>query len=250
MGAALKRLLAEPGRLIRVFAVGQLCHPKVVELIGLRGGFDAVWLDQEHVGLTIPQIEEGARAARGGGPGQFRALERHRLRHGDASAGGRSGRDHGVDDPQHAAGGGRAALGSLPSRRRTRRQRHGRRWRLWQSAVGGIFRRANAETVVALQIEHADAVDEVETIAALPGLDFLFVGPADLSQSLGLPGEWNHPRMWAALERVARAAADNKVPWAVLPCDAAYARRCVEHGLSDAVAGDGYDFLPARGDGV
>jgi 2-keto-3-deoxy-L-rhamnonate aldolase RhmA len=92
------------------------------------------------------------------------------------------------------------------------------------------FRRANAETVVALQLAHADAVEEVETIAALPGLDFLFVGPADLSQSLGLPGDWNHPRMWKAVERVARAAADNKVPWAVLPCDAAYARRCVEMG--------------------
>jgi 2-keto-3-deoxy-L-rhamnonate aldolase RhmA len=92
------------------------------------------------------------------------------------------------------------------------------------------FRQANEETIVGLQIEHADAVAEVEAIAALPGLDFLFVGPADLSQSLGLPGEWNHPRMWTALERVARAAADHKVPWAVLPCDPAYARRCVDMG--------------------
>jgi 2-keto-3-deoxy-L-rhamnonate aldolase RhmA len=96
--------------------------------------------------------------------------------------------------------------------------------------AGEYFRRANEETIVGIQIEHADAVAEVEAIAALPGLDFLFVGPADLSQTLGLPGEWNHPRMWKALERVARAAADNKVPWAVLPSDPAYARQCVEMG--------------------
>src|SRR5436853_6690325 len=51
------------------------------------------------------------------------------------------------------------------------------------------FRRANADSVVGVQIEHIDAVEQVERIAALPDLDFLFVGPADLSQSLRLPGE-------------------------------------------------------------
>src|SRR5262249_28479676 len=65
-------------------------------------------------------------------------------------------------------------------------------------APGDYPRRANAETFVAVQIEHADAVEEVERIAAVPDLDLLFVGPADLSQSLGIPGEWEHPRVWQA----------------------------------------------------
>jgi 2-dehydro-3-deoxyglucarate aldolase/4-hydroxy-2-oxoheptanedioate aldolase len=90
--------------------------------------------------------------------------------------------------------------------------------------------KANAETIVAVQIEHIDAVEDVEGIAAVPDLDFLFIGPADLSQSMGLPGEWQHPRVWAAVERVARAARANRLPWAILPLDAAHARRCVELG--------------------
>ena len=52
----------------------------------------------------------------------------------------------------------------------------------------------------------------------------------DLSQSMGLLGQWEHPDMWKAVERVAKAAAANKVPWAILPRDAAHARRCVELG--------------------
>src|SRR6266404_8918111 len=63
MGARLKELLAQD-KLVRVFGMGQLCHPKLVEIIGMIGGFDAVWFDQEHVGLTIEQIESGSLAAR------------------------------------------------------------------------------------------------------------------------------------------------------------------------------------------
>src|SRR5260370_8923855 len=59
------------GRVLRVFALGQLCHPKLVELIAYHGGFDAIWLDQEHVGLTLPQIEDATRAARAAGLDSF-----------------------------------------------------------------------------------------------------------------------------------------------------------------------------------
>ncbi|MEI7446128.1 MAG: aldolase/citrate lyase family protein, partial [Burkholderiales bacterium] len=63
--------------------------------------------------------------------------------------------------------------------------------------VAEYFQKANAETFIAIQIEHKDAVEEVEQIAALPGVDVLFVGPADLSQSMGLVGAWDHPLIWA-----------------------------------------------------
>ena len=96
-----------------------------------------------------------------------------------------------------------------------------------QTAVTGrmpgaeYFRRANAESIVAVQIEHIEAVEDVERIAAVPDLDFLFIGPADLSQSMGIPGEWEHPRMWAAVDAHGRAASTNHMPWAILPRDAA-----------------------------
>src|SRR3954454_2559524 len=70
MSSRMKQLLAQD-QLVRVFGVGQLCSPKLVEMVGWLGGFDAVWLDQEHAGLSIPQIEEASRAARGVGLDSF-----------------------------------------------------------------------------------------------------------------------------------------------------------------------------------
>src|SRR5438132_213108 len=70
MAKRLKQALADC-KLTRVFCVGQLCAPKFVEIIGLQGGYDAIWLDQEHAGLSIQQIEDAARAARGVGLDSF-----------------------------------------------------------------------------------------------------------------------------------------------------------------------------------
>jgi 2-keto-3-deoxy-L-rhamnonate aldolase RhmA len=89
---------------------------------------------------------------------------------------------------------------------------------------------ANEETIVGVQIEHIDAVEIVEKIAAVPDVDFLFIGPADLSQSMGIAGEWEHPRLWQAIERVARVSAERNVPWAILPLSPEHARRCVSLG--------------------
>ena len=70
MTTSLKALLAQE-RVLRVCLLGQLCSAKLVEIIAWQGGYDAVWFDQEHVGLTIPQIEEAARAARATGLASF-----------------------------------------------------------------------------------------------------------------------------------------------------------------------------------
>ena len=51
-------------KLTTVFGMGQFCDPKYIEMVGLAGGWDGVWLDQEHTGLTIDQICHCTRAAR------------------------------------------------------------------------------------------------------------------------------------------------------------------------------------------
>jgi 2-keto-3-deoxy-L-rhamnonate aldolase RhmA len=229
MAVPLKALLGQ-GKLVRVFGLGQLCHPKLVEMVGFSGGFDAVWLDQEHVGLTIPQIEEAARAARASGLDSFVRLTATDyatvMRPLEAGAGGfmaamvRSARE--VEQILHWAKfhprGGRGVNGT------------GVDGRYGTMPAQDYFRKANAETVVGVQIEHADAVEDIERIAAVPDLDFLFIGPADLSQSLGVPMEWDNPKVWQAVERVARVAASRRLPWAILPLGLAHARRCVEMG--------------------
>ena len=70
----------------------------------------------------------------------------------------------------------------------------------------GALDRANGEVLGVVQIESARAVDQVEEIAALDGVDVLFVGPRDLSHDLGVPGDMGAPSYLAALDRVRGAA--------------------------------------------
>jgi 2-dehydro-3-deoxyglucarate aldolase/4-hydroxy-2-oxoheptanedioate aldolase len=58
-----------------------------------------------------------------------------------------------------------------------------------------------------VQVESASAVEQVEQVAALDGVDVLFVGPQDLSHNLGVPGDLQAPSYLAAVARV-RAAAE------------------------------------------
>jgi 4-hydroxy-2-oxoheptanedioate aldolase len=70
----------------------------------------------------------------------------------------------------------------------------------------GALTRAGAEVLGVVQIESASAVEEVERIAAIDGVDVLFVGPQDLSFNLGVPFALDSPAYLAALERVRGAA--------------------------------------------
>lgn len=66
-------------------------------------------------------------------------------------------------------------------------------------------RRANDETLLVVQIEHIDAVNNIEAILSVPGIDATFIGPYDLSMSMGRPGQITHPDVIAARERVLAA---------------------------------------------
>ena len=76
---------------------------------------------------------------------------------------------------------------------------------------------ANRETFVVVQIEEPSALDHVDEIAAVDGVDVLMFGPADFSVLSGIPGEFDHPLVQAAREKIARAAAAAGKHWAQ-PC--------------------------------
>jgi 2-dehydro-3-deoxyglucarate aldolase/4-hydroxy-2-oxoheptanedioate aldolase len=65
---------------------------------------------------------------------------------------------------------------------------------------------ANREQILIAQVETARGVEDVDSIAAVEGVDVLWVGQADLSNSLGIPGRYTHPAFLAAVDRVAGAA--------------------------------------------
>ncbi len=63
----------------------------------------------------------------------------------------------------------------------------------------------NRDAVFIPMIEHIDAVREVGNIAAMDGVDAIFIGPYDLSASLGLPGQFDHPEVASAIDKIVNA---------------------------------------------
>ena len=68
--------------------------------------------------------------------------------------------------------------------------------------VDEYLSQANETTFIAVQAESPEAIRNLESIAATPGVDAIFVGPADLSVSLGIPGQVTHPDEIEAIDRV------------------------------------------------
>lgn len=229
MGMRLKEALAK-NQLVKVFGLGQLCYPKIIEIIGFEGGYDAVWLDQEHAGLSIDQIENCTRAAKLVGLDSFVRL---------------TATDYATTMRPLEAGAGGIMAAQVRSATEAAQILHWSKFypeglrgvnssgidgRYGSMSMPDYFKKANAESFIAIQIEHIDAVNDVEKIAAVPGTDILFIGPADLTQSMGLVGDWQHPKLWEAIARVAKAAAAAKIHWAILPRDLEFAKRAVDLG--------------------
>jgi 2-dehydro-3-deoxyglucarate aldolase len=90
---------------------------------------------------------------------------------------------------------------------------------------------ANAQIATIVQIESAHALENVEQIAATPGIDCLFVGPADLSASLGHLGDTKHPEVQGAIARVAQAAQRAGVAAGIFALDSIGARQYRDAGF-------------------
>ncbi len=65
---------------------------------------------------------------------------------------------------------------------------------------------ANANTLIVVQVESTLSLESIDEILSVEGIDAVFVGPEDLSQSMGIPGEITHPRMLEAYQHVIDAA--------------------------------------------
>ncbi len=71
--------------------------------------------------------------------------------------------------------------------------------------LSSYLRNANADTLVGVQIETKEALENVEAIARVPGVDLLFVGPQDLTLSLGLLDDRTNPKVREAMRGVVEA---------------------------------------------
>jgi 4-hydroxy-2-oxoheptanedioate aldolase len=98
--------------------------------------------------------------------------------------------------------------------------------------VEGYFRHASEELCLIVQVEAQAALDELEAIAGVDGVDGVFIGPADLAASLGYPGEPNHPAVQSVIEDTIRRIRACGKPAGILSPDTAFAQRCIEVGTS------------------
>lgn len=103
---------------------------------------------------------------------------------------------------------------------------------------------ANDNLVIWAQIEHIDAVKNIEEIVRVPRLDGVMMGPCDLSGSLGKLGQTQHPQVLEAIERTLAAAKANSVP-AGMPCpsqpEAAF--QWVQKGMQFITLGGDQSYL-------
>lgn len=227
----LKERLAA-GERLNVFAVGRMFHPNVVHFLGASGEFDGMWIDVEHAGFTISEIESAVTAGRVYGLESFaripptdyatvtRCLESGASGVMAAQIGSAAQAEEFVSWAKfHPRG--RRGLNPL-----------GHDGRFGTEALSDFTARSNRDSFVAIQIETIGAVEEVDAIASIDGVDLLFVGPSDLSQAMGVVGDFTHPSCLEAIDRVAAACSQHGKHWGAVTPNPDYAALLIEKGCT------------------
>ena len=208
-GMRRSRVLAQlrAGKVVSSFKLN-LADARAVEIAAMSG-FDCIWLDMEHVPNDLAVVERGiwaakshdvdvmARVTRGSYSDYIRPLEMdasgimvpHIMSLADAQAVVRMTRFQPLGRRPVDGGNADGAYGSVE--------------------FTEYLRQANEQRFVAVQIEDPEPMDELDAIAAVPGIDMIFFGPGDFSHGIGAPGVWDHPRLLDARRRVAEAALAN-----------------------------------------
>lgn len=216
-------------------------HPVVAELLA-DAGFDFVTVDGEHSENTLSEIATCVRAIDGvdGAAPLVRVSSADRVEIRRVLDLGPAG----VIVPQSES-----LVEAEEALRATRyppagvRGVAGRRSSGYGRDLTADVRGEDPAALTILQIETAGALDDVEEIAALDGLDALFVGPADLSARLGAFGEFEGEQFREAIDRVVAAAEDAGVPVGTIAGTPDAVERRWDWGVDFVVAGDDLTYL-------
>lgn len=111
--------------------------------------------------------------------------------------------------------------------------------------------RANRELFVAVQIETASALEALDEILTIPGLDSLVLGPQDLSGALGWLGDVEHPTVVAAIQAVIdKTRASGRFVGAGMGTDVAYAAKMAQRGVQWLQVGGDFGYLVEAMDSI
>ncbi|HEU5423873.1 MAG TPA: aldolase/citrate lyase family protein [Nitrolancea sp.] len=203
---------------------------ETVEICGLAG-YDFVMIDAEHGPITPESAYHMVLAAEASGTTPlvrvWQNLQPVILRYMDTGAAGAMVPQ--VNSPEEAEAVVRAV----------KYHPHGRRGMAGVRAAGfglpqplrSYIEEANRETMVIVQVETLQTVEALPRILEVPGIDVLYVGPNDLSQSMGYPGQTDHPEVQAAIDRTIASARGHDVTLAMFVGSAEAARREIARGF-------------------
>lgn len=217
-------------------------HPAVAEIMAGEG-FDWIGVDLEHTAIDVAAFEAAARAVKGTGcdllarlPGCDESLAKRVL---DAGAAGIIVPS--VNTPELAR---RAvAIAKFPpdgvrGASLCRATDFGREFAAYFSAH-------NDRVIVVIMLEHIDAVARADEILATPGVDAALIGPYDLSSSMGLAGQLQHPEVLAAQQTILDACCARDIPAGihVVPVDPGELRRRIDQGFRFLACGIDTAFI-------
>ena len=109
---------------------------------------------------------------------------------------------------------------------------------------------ANRETMVVLQVESQECLDNVFEIAAVPGVDALMIGPFDLTISMGIPGEFDNPLYWNAIDRVVEASNRVGIAPGIHMANAGALKKAAERGMRFLVCSSDSNVMLAGFKGI
>jgi 4-hydroxy-2-oxoheptanedioate aldolase len=208
----------------------ELPCPEAVEIAALAG-WDFVLVDSEHGAITPAAYPAFVRAGECRGlPVVFRVAENNAALIQQALDAGAAG----VQVPQ--IGSLEAAEQAISAARYHPGGQRGfnpfvRAAGYSATPVPEFLDQSRQDVLTVLQLESAAAFKDIDRIAAVSGLDVLFIGPWDLSQSLGLPGETKHPAVHSEIERAIRVACAHGVAAGVFTSDPSDARSWASSGM-------------------
>jgi 2-dehydro-3-deoxyglucarate aldolase/4-hydroxy-2-oxoheptanedioate aldolase len=117
--------------------------------------------------------------------------------------------------------------------------------------VHAKLRQANNETLVIVQVETAAAIENLEEMLSVPGVDVAWVGHFDLSVSMGIPGDFDHPRFLAAIDRMVEVCRRHKIAPGVMQGSVGAVSEWMERGFrAIAYSGDVWLLQNALRDGL
>lgn len=213
--------------------------PTVTELLS-GAGFDFLVIDMEHAPLTIEVVQLHLLALRGGVTGIVRVPSNDPVLIKQVLDVGAPGVMIPMVSSKEEA---EKAVASCFYPPRGIRGFGPRRASLYDR-LGGTYLQKAQDVLVMIQIEHIEGVHRVDEILGVNGVGAIFIGPWDLSGSLGVLGEIDHPQVVASIAHVIAKAQEKGVPVGMaVPLSKQEAQRWMEKGIQFLTVGTDYGFL-------